>query len=72
MSQRVGRDGLVDLGPSRKSAHEPSGGVPLEPAAVGTGEQRPLGAFTDRSVDDTSGPGREGDEGGLVALSNYP
>jgi hypothetical protein len=44
--------------------------VPVEAGAILACEQRAVGAFADRSVDRSSGPWRERDERGLVALAN--
>jgi hypothetical protein len=44
--------------------------VAVQSAAIDTGEQWSVGAFTDRRVDGASSPWREREEGGLVALAD--
>jgi hypothetical protein len=54
----VRRDRLVNPGALREPAHDPAGGVSVEAASVGSGKQRPVGAFTDGRIDRSSGAWR--------------
>jgi hypothetical protein len=44
--------------------------VPIQTAAVGSGQQWPVGALTDGGVDCSRGAWRQRDQGGLVALAH--
>jgi hypothetical protein len=63
VSQRVGRDGLADSGAARDAADDPSGAVPVQPAAVRGQEHRPFSALADGQIDRPGGPRsqRDGD-----------
>ena len=56
-------------GPAGDAAHDPAGGVTVEPAAVGAEEDRSFAAFADGEVDGPGGAGRERDGDDLAALA---
>ena len=70
VTERVGRDRLVDPGTLGETADDPSGCVTVDSAAVSTCQQGPVGAFGDSGVDGAYGPRGERDERGLVALAD--
>ena len=69
VAQRVRSDPLGDPGAAGDPAHDPAGGVAVEPAAVGGEEDRSFAAFADGQVDGAGGAGRERDGDDLAALA---
>lgn len=59
VTKRVGSHTLGYPGPSGDAAHDPPGGVAIDPSAVGSDEDRPIAALADRQIDGPGGAGRE-------------
>jgi hypothetical protein len=68
VSERVGRDALVDARSPREPPNNPAGSVPVESAAVGTREQWSVGPFTDGGVDRRVALGASGISAGWLPL----
>jgi hypothetical protein len=69
VTERVWPDALGDPGPSGDAAHDPPGGVTVDPCTVGADEDRAVAAFTDCQVDGPGGAGRQGDGDDLAAFA---
>jgi hypothetical protein len=64
-----GPDTLGDPRPSGDAAHDPAGGVTIDPLPVGAHEDRPVAAFADREVDGPRRPRCQGHGHDLAAFA---
>jgi hypothetical protein len=71
VAQRVRPDWFADPGPASDPAHDPPGGVPIEPFAVGAEEDRTVHTFADCQVDSTGDAWRERHRHQLAALAQH-
>jgi hypothetical protein len=70
VAERVGSHPLGDPRLSGDTAHDPTGGVTVDPLAIGGGEDRLRAPFADRDVDGPGRPGRERDGHDLATLAD--
>jgi hypothetical protein len=69
--RRVRPDRLGDPRRASQSAHDPPGGVPIEPFAVVAEEDRRVDTLADGEIDRSGRPRRERDHDNLAALARH-
>jgi hypothetical protein len=69
VAERVRPDGLADPGAASDPSDDPGCAVPVQSAAIGSQEERPVAALADGQIDRSRGARRQRDGDDLAALA---